>query len=1065
MKKLLLLVMALVCGVSMLFAQTKQIRGTVTSSDDGLPIPGVSVVVKGTTIGTTTDIDGNFELTAPKNEMLKFSFVGMQTKEVLITDATVYNTVLKAESIGVDEVVVTAVGIKRNARSLTYSVQKVGGDEVNQKVETDVIRALSGRVAGVNISGSGGAAGSSTNITIRGNSSALGNNQPLFVVDGIPFDNSQSNTQNLNIHGATYSNRALDIDPNDIASISVLKGGSAAALYGSRASNGVIIITTRSGGTEGTKDYRVSFSSTIAMEQPAKMPEYQNEYGQGANFNFNSGYFGTWGPRFDAPDLDGNGIGGDFLFNDNGVISYVNHLGNTVPYKAFPNNVSDFFETGVVLENSLSISGGDENTNFITSISSSNHNSFIPNSGLDKYSIKAAGNKKVGDKLTVGASLTFVNTKQNGAPIGGFGVTNTNIFGQLWIIPRSYNLSGFPYIDPITKENIHYRTDYDNPYYISQENTFTSNVNRTFGYGSFNYSITKGLKLSYKLGFNVYTDRRQQIYAKSTQYNGKKGAIFDDDMTYSEIESNLLLTFNKKIAGDFELTAIGGYNVNQTMMDRQGFIGNDIIVHGINRIQNTKSIVPGDNFNNDLDKARLVGVFGDITLGYKNWAFLNMTARNDWSSTLPIDNNNYFYPSATASVIVTDALKIDSPILSYLKVYGGVSRIGSDADTYLTKTTYTVNPDYGNNVAGFEFPFGSVAALEVGNVRGNNNLKPEITRDYEFGADIQLFNSKLGFDLTYYDRSTEDQIFMVTIPASTGYTQEVKNAGKITNKGYEMAIKARPIYNPNGLKWEMNYNFSKNRSKIVELYEGIDQISVGTNFTGFDIVHRVGESFGNLEIEKLRRDDEGNLLINPETGYATQETTPSVAADPNPDYIMSLDNHFKYKGLSFGFLISYKKGGDLYSNTVSSLRKRGVVVETADNREAGRIIKGVLADPEDPSKPMLVDGKKVPNKIIITTNDYYFSGFPGFESGIFDATTFRLREVTLGYSLPKKMLNKLPVEGLNLTLIGRNLWMYAPNIPHIDPETNGYGAGNRQGVDFYYIPNARRFALSLKVNF
>ena len=1064
MKKGLLLFLVILMGTSqMLLAQTRSITGNVTSAEDGLPIPGVSVLVKGTTIGTVTTMDGDYQFNVPNDaETLTFSFVGMLTKEVELTS---YNVSMESDVVGINEVVVTAIGIERNARSLTYAVQKVDGDEIGQKVETDVIRALSGRVAGVNVSGSGGAAGSATNITIRGNSSALGNNQPLFVVDGIPFDNSQSNTQNLNIHGATYSNRALDINPNDIESISVLKGGSAAALYGSRAANGVIIITTKSGGTEGAKDYRISFSSTLAIEEPAKLPEYQNEYGQGANFNFNDGYFGTWGPRFDAPDLDGNGADGAFLFERNGTISYTNHLGDVVPYKAFPNNVEDFFKTGVILENSLSISGGDKKTNFITSISSTNHDGFIPHTGLDKYSLKVAGNKKVGEKLTVGGALTFVNTKQEGAPIGGFGVTNTNIFGQLWIMPRSYNLSGFPYIDPTTQENIHYRSDFDNPYYIAQENTFVSEVNRTYGYTTFNYEIIKGLDLNYKLGFNTYTDRRQQIYAKSTQYNGKKGAIFDEDITFGEIESNLLLTYKETFLDDFELTAIGGFNVNQVSMDRQAFIGNDIVVHGIDRIQNTKSILPGSNFNNDFDKARLIGVFSDVTVGYKNWAFLNATARNDWASTLPLANNSYFYPSVTASVILSDALELNSSVMNYLKVYGGISRIGSDASVYLTKNTFTVNPSYGNNVAGLEFPFNNIASLATGNVRGNSNLRPEITKDYEIGVDIQFFESRLGFDFTYYDRSTEDQIFMVTIPASTGYIQEVKNAGKITNKGVELAVKARPIFNPSGFKWEMNYNFSKNKSKIVELYEGIDQISVGTNFIGFDIVHRVGESFGNLEIERLRRDDEGNLLINPSTGYATTDPNPSIAADPNPDYIMSLDNQFSYKGFTFSFLFSYKKGGDLFSNTVRSMRDRGVVVETARNREAGRIIKGVLADPNDPSKPWIVNGEKVQNKTIITTNDYYFRGFPGFERGIFDATTIRLREATLSYSLPKRMLTKLPFESLSLTFIGRNLWMYAPNIPHIDPETNAYGAGNRQGIDFFYIPNARRIALSLKASF
>ena len=1053
---------ALFFGVSTIFAQTKQISGKVTSAEDGTPIPGVSVVVKGTTNGTTTNFDGEFTLIVPENETLVFSFVGMKPKEVPITNATVYNVTMEAQSIGVDEVVVTAVGIKRNSRSLTYAVQQVAGDDVEHKVETDVIRALSGRVAGVNITASGGAAGAATNITIRGNSSALGSNQPLFVVDGIPFDNSQTNTQNPNIHGSTYSNRALDIDPNDIESISVLKGGSAAALYGTRAANGVIIITTKSGG-KGDKNFNVSFTSSFALEEPAKMPSYQNEYGQGANQQFNPGYMGTWGPRFDAPYLDGNGDTAATLFMHDGVISYVNHLGAIVPYKAFPNNVSDFFETGTVFENSLSISGGDENTNFITSITANNHDGFIPFTGLDKYSLKVAGNKKVGNKLTVGASLTYVNILQEGVPTGGFGVTNTSIFGQLWIMPRSYNLSGFPYIDPLTQENIHYRSDLDNPYYLAQENGYTSTLNRVYGYGSLNYEFTSELNMNFKFGFNNYTDRRQQIYARSTQYNGGNGAIFEDVISNSQIESTLLLTYNKQLSGAFNLTAIGGWNLSENKYNNQSLEGNDIIVHGIDRLENTKTIIPG--LYNSETKTRLVGVFADVTLGYNNWAFLNLTGRNDWSSTLPIKENSFFYPSATASLVLTDALKLNSNILSYLKVYGGLSRIGSDALAYLTRSTYDVNPNYGNNLGNLEFPFKGTASLAMSDSRGNAEIKPEITKDWEVGADIQLFSSRLAFDLTYYNRSTEDQIFFVTVPASTGFIQQAANAGEISNKGVEASVKIRPIYKPTGLKWEMLYNFSRNRSEIVELFEGVDKISVGTNYVGFDIVHKVGEPFGMLEFAKLRRDDEGNLLINPETGYATTETNVSVASDPNPDYIMSLDNQFSYKGFRASFLFSYRKGGDIYSNTVSSLRERGVVEETAVNREAGHIIKGVYADPDNPDIPWIVDGEKVENKTVITTNDYYFRGFPGFEKGVFDASVFRLREATIGYTFPKTMFTKLPIETLNLTLIGRNLWMYAPNIPHIDPELNAYGADNRQGVDFYYMPNARRYALSLKVTF
>jgi TonB-linked SusC/RagA family outer membrane protein len=1063
---LLISILAFLC-LQLSIAQTRQITGVVTSVQDGTPLPGTSITVKGTTVGTIARLDGSYALAVPADaQVLVYSFVGMKVREVEIGSEDVINVALEPEAIGIDEVVVTAVGIKRNSRDLSYSVQKVEGDVVENKVETDVMRALSGRIAGVFVASSGGAAGSSSNITIRGSSSALGNNQPLFVVDGIPYDNSTYATQNNTVYGSTYSNRALDIDPNDIESITVLKSGASAALYGSRAANGVIVITTKSGGNSAVKRFDVNYTTTIALEEPTKLPEFQNEYGQGTNFLFNSGYFGTWGPRFDAPGLDGNGdgVGGSsLLFDNNGVISYTNHMGDIVPYKAFPNNVYDFFERGTVLENSLNISGGDVNTNYIVSATMNNEDGFIPYTSLDKYSLKVAGNQKLGDKFRVGASMTYSSVDQVGVPTGGYGVTNVNVFGQLWIMPRSYDLSGFPYEDEVTKTNIHYRTDRDNPYYIAKYNKYSSKVGRTVGFIDAEYDILPWLNASYKLGINSYTDRRQQVYAKSTLYNDRLGSIIDDDITFSEIESNLLLQANRNF-GKVALRAIGGWNVNQRTQDRQAFVGNEIIVGGINDLDNTKTVL---SYGGDYTQRRLIGFFGDVSISYGNWGFVNLTGRNDRSSTLPIGNNSYFYPSLTGSAILTDALPgIKSNVLSYLKVYGGISKIGNDADPYRTTTTYTVNPSYGNNLGSIATPFNGVAALENGNRLGNSNLKPEFTTEYEIGTDVQFFNNRFGFDVTYYNRVSTDQIFAVQIPASSGYISKVLNAGEITNKGVETAVRIVPILNTSGFRWNVDLNFSRNISEVVELFEGVDQIDIGSNFTSFGSVNRVGYPYGVIQGTKLRRDDEGNLLINQSTGYAMEANELGIIADPNPDFLTGLSNSLSYKNLNLSFLFEFRKGGDLYSYTIGEMRSRGVTKETAIDREAGRVIKGVIADPNDPSQPLLDgNGNKIQNNIQITTNNYFFRGFPADEADVYDATIFRFRELVLGYNLPTKWANSLKMNNINLSLIGRNLWFYAPNVPHIDPETSGYEAGNRQGIDYYYVPNARRYALSLKFNF
>jgi hypothetical protein len=630
-------------------------------------------------------------------------------------------------------------------------------------------------------------------------------------------------------------------------------------------------------------------------------------------------------------------------------------------------------------------------------------------------------------------------------------------------MPRSYNLTEFPYIDPVTQENIHYRAGRDNPYYIAQENKYTSYVNRILGYVDADLKITDWLTATYKFGFNNYTDQRMQVYAKSTQYNDGLGTVITDNIRFQELESNLMLRVDKGF-GNFNVNAIAGWNVNQRTRDRQSLDGSEIVVHGINDLDNVNSVLPNGG---TFWERRLVGLFADVTLSYNNWAFLNMTGRNDWSSTLPDANNNYFYPSATGSVILTDAIPaMKTNALNYIKFYGGMSRIGNDADPYLTESLFEVNPGWGSNLGSLDTPFDGVAALTVDDLRGNPDLKPEFTTEYEIGGDLGFFNSRIGIDAVYYNRVSTDQIFAVQIPASTGYIQKVMNAGKITNKGVELALHGTPVLTSGGFKWDVGVNYSHNRSEVVELFTGVESIDVGTNFTNFGTVHMVGQPYGVIQGTVHRRDDEGNLLINSTTGYAMQATEMGIIGDPNPEFISSLINTFRYKGVNLNLLLEYRQGGELYSNTIGSMRSRGVTAETAVNREAGRIIEGYYADPTNPSEPLLdVNGNKIPNQVQITTNDFFFNGFPAAETDVYDATVFRIREVVLGYDFPARWLQKARIKGLNLSLIGRNLWFYAPNIPHIDPETSGYEAGNRQGIDYYYMPPARRYALSLKINF
>ncbi len=1036
-----------------------QISGTVTGADDGLSIPGVSIVVKDNpTIGTTTDIDGKYSLTVPSNtEAIIFSFVGMKLQEITINGRSVIDVVMEADVLEMEAVVVTAIGISREAKALGYSVATVSDEQLEQKTEPDMLRNLQGKVPGVNIASTGGAPGSSTRITIRGNSSFYGNNQPLFVVDGVPYSNQEFVTSNLSSGGGAYSSGIATLDPNNIASMSVLKGAAAAALYGSRAANGVIVIITKTGSADiSRKGLEVTYKSSYAIEQISNLPDYQNTYGNGVDFGYANAN-GSWGPRFDS--LDSIPAWPMYL------AAYPELFSSTgmVEYKAQPDNVKDLFENGSVFENAITISGGNENTSLSLTASLLNNDGYIPNSSFDRRSVNMGGVTQLENGLKLDANFAYTNSVQVG---GFFGNNQSTAAGTassfartLWL-GRTWDIAGYPTTNPVTGENLtpNGPGQFDNPLWSWEHNTITTNVDRTVANVGLSYDLTDYLGISYKVGSNTFIQRRQEVVDRGSRAYDGNGGITDDDIWSNELESNLLLTFNNDINEDINLRAIAGWNVNQRIVDRQSFFGQNIIAPGVYDLDNTQTVTPNGG---TYSKRRLWGLLADVSFSYKRWLYVNVSGRNDWSSTLPEDENSYFYPAVSSSFIFTDALGIESNILSFGKVRVGWGKVGNDADPYSIYNTYNVRTDY--------FPFNGQSAQTIPDVAYTPDLSPEFTTELEFGTDLAFFNNRIRLDVTWYNKVSTDQIVTINVPASTGYRFKVMNAGEITNTGWEIGLDLTPVEMDNGLRWNIFTSYSKNVSEVTALPEGYDRIILAGIFGDPSPVFEVGQPYGILRGSVSARDDEGNLLINPGDGRLITDPNLATIGDPNPDFKLGVTNALSYKGLTLSFLFNYTHGGDLWSNSIVSLLGRGVTKDTED-REHSYIIPGVYGDPNTVEPLLDGDGNTIPNTTQISMNDLYFGNSFAINSagewGVYDATVLRLSDVSISYDIPQKFLNKVPFGGVSVAFSGKNLWFYTPNLPehvNLDPELNGYGASNVQGIEYSNQPSVRRYGVSLTI--
>ncbi|PWS29691.1 SusC/RagA family TonB-linked outer membrane protein [Pedobacter paludis] len=1036
-------------------AQNIVVSGVVKSSL-GESLPGVSVFVKGTKQAVITDGKGSFSISLAGKSTLIFSYIGFSSREIEIDkSANALEVILKDGENALDEVVVTALGISRQKKSLGYAVQELKGENLAEAKETNLVNALAGKIAGVRVTNSQGDMGSSR-IVIRGETSISGNNQPLFVVDGIPVDNSQ-----LNSAGARdYANTISDINPNDIESISVLKGPNAAALYGSRAAAGVIIIKTKSG--KSKKGVGITLNSNAVLETLLTLPKYQDAFGQGSEGKFsyvdgkgagvNDGVDESWGPK-----LDGR------------LIPQFYSKGVAVPFVAHPDNVRDFFETGYALTNGVSIEDASDKIDYRLSYNNLKQVGIIPNSGQGKNSFALNTTLRLTPKLSILANANYSKLSSDNLP-GTGGSRSTSTMLQFTWFGRQVDINQLKnYLDENGNTFNWNNSYYSNPYWVAYENTVSQNRNRLIGSIGLNYKIIDGLEFNFRSGTDYYNDRRKIKIAYGT--NGTPfGSYTESAFTVNENNTDATLSYNKQLNQDFSLEALVGSNIRSRYIEQNDQSAPRLAVAGLYTLSNSRDPLTSSN---NYSKLKSYNGYASAQIGFRNYLFANVTARNDWSSTLPAQNRSYFYPSFNGSLVLTEAFDIKSDILDYAKIRGGWSKVGKDADPYRLLNTYV-----------FGAPFGTNPQLTASTTDLNPDLKPETTTSSELGAEAVLFNKRLRFDLSLYNTNSYDQILSVDVSQSTGFRSKLLNAGKINNKGIEVQLGITPIKKQ--FTWDIDVNYAANRSKVIEL----DKAGLLQNYvvatSSAQVIAAVGQPYGTLFGNAFLRDGNGNIVVNA-TGAPQTDPNKKVLGKYTPDWIGGISNTFSYKGISLGVLVDASFGGSIYNGTYATGTYTGVLASTLPGRAAEyggisyyypgnvkangtvRLANGAVAptgvtvyDDGIIFDGVTADGKR--NDKILPAQTYYKSFRTIDEANIFDASYVKLREVKLSYNLPTKWIRSLSLQGVSVSLVGRNLWIIHRNVTDIDPEV-AFNTGNGQGLESLSNPTTRTYGINLNVKF
>ncbi len=1071
MKKIALLLVFFAIGLQVLMAQTKEISGTVTSADDGGAIPGVSVSVKGTTIGTVTNMDGVFQLKVPQDaKSLTFTFVGMASQEVAIGNQSKINVKMVSENISVDEVVVTALGISKQKKSLGYAVQDVSGDKINNSKTGNVLTSLSGRVAGVNITSSAGAAGASTFVNIRGQNSITGNNQPLFVVDGVPIDNSMNSSGNPDdginnlTNGVAYSNRAIDLNPDDIETISVLKGGAATALYGLRAGNGVVMITTKKGGgTDGKM--AISFSSSFALDKVNKLPERQMMYAQGLNGAYSTTTPNSFGPKLSDMRYDG---ATDYPRDRNGRLvlataptAKANLLANAY------DNAANFFQTGLTLNNNVSLSGGNKDSNFFISVGNSSTKGIVPRNEFAKTSLKLTGETKLGSKVKVSASANYI--RSGGDRIQQGSNTSGVMLGLLRNTP-SFDINNGHGKDGYKFEDSYMYADgtprryagYDNPNWTVNKNILTDRVDRLISFASVVYTPLSNLTVTYRLGDDLYFDRRKGHTALMSA-NIPDGQQEEDHHYNNDINSDLTINYTKELFSDFTTNITVGQNMFQSYYQQLYTQGNGFVVPDFYHMSNTSSQIVRES----VSEYRTAALYADVQFSYKSMLYLGFTGRNEWSTTLPESNNSFFFPSASLGFIFSElsALK-GNRILSFGKIRASYAEIANHATPYNTQNTFTSAGISDGWASGGSFPFNGVAGFAPSNGLANPTIKPESLLSRELGLELKFLNNRINFDFTYYNNQNRDLLISVPITGSTGFNGQYMNAATMENIGVEIMANFIPV-KTNDFNWGLTVNFTKNKNTVLSLAPGVTDIGLG-GFTGSTINVVAGEAYGSMFSTGFYKDDQGRLIINDNPasagyGYPIKDETMKSLGQISPNWVMGINNDITYKGLNLSFLFEIKDGGIMWNGTKSRMIGFGTAKVTENRGENVTFdgVKGHITNGE-----IVTSGVK--NDIQKTYSQYYYQNIgggasPAQEQNVEKTNWVRLREVTLSYELGKLVKNTF-IKQLKVYATGRNLWLSTP-YTGIDPETSLFGASNTQGLDYFNMPNTKSYVFGVKLDF
>ena len=1060
------------------WAQDRTISGTVTSEEGGEALPGVNVLVKGTTVGTVTDIEGNYRISVPElADSLSFSFIGFGEQTVALGNQSTVDIALSSDTQELSEVVVTAIGIEQSKRQLGYSVQEIDGESVAKANEPNLVNALNGKMAGVNVYGSSGAPGASANIRIRGNTSITGNNSPLFVVDGIPINNDTYSSSAVG--GVDQSNRAIDINPQDIKSLTVLKGAAATVLYGIRAANGAVIITTKKGALNTKPE--VTVSTSWEVNEINRTLDLQTEYSQGRNGVYRGPLtqdLWSWGAPISSLEFDGDT---SYPFDRNGNLVPVGE-GNGQPAVGY--DVYDFFVRGLVADNNVSVRGGTESVTYYLSAGYLNNQGIIPNSEFDRISLKSTLSAKITDKLTAGVSATYVNSggvrQERGSNLRGV------MLGLIRNAPTfdlGNGLSGQEaadnpdtYVLPSGIERSYRQGIYDNPYWVVNKNFSTDEVNRVFGYATLQYEILPSLNVSYKLGLDQFSDNRKARIAIVPAPGGgsySPGEVDYDDVFQRDLNSDLILTFNKELSPNLYIDAVAGHNFFWTYYRRFGLDGNALSVPDFFHISNATPA----NAEEVIQEKKVAGVYGQVNLGFKDFLFVNLSARNDWSSTLPEGNNSFFYPAASVGFEFTEAFGIsNNNILPYGKIRASYGQVGNDAPFYATASYYERTEVTGDGFTdGLNFPILGVNAFEQDGDLGNTALKPETTTTFEIGAELRFLQNRLGVDFTYYNTETTDQIIPVEISAGSGFLRRVQNAGLVSNTGFEVVLTGSPVRTDN-FQWDVVANFTKYENIVERISPDLTNISL-SGFVSVSSRAIEGEPFGVLFGDRLQHVEDptspynGQLIIGPE-GFPLPAVESGILGDPNPDWLLGFTNTFTYKGFSLSALIDVRKGGDVWNGTYGIAQYFGRTLHAAEFRgEAGDgvIIEGAVANGEGGFEPNTQQVDLNNDAIGTGANRWVRYGFGTLgEENVEDASWIRLRQVRLSYSLPQSVLDNVRgIQNVDIALTGRNLLLFT-GYRGIDPETNLIGTTqgeNGFGLDYFNNPNTRGYGVNLTVTF